>query len=86
MVCGSFINFKNGRKNVTLFAFGCPSYYIQTWAQFGGGHGGCVPLLFMRGVYNMPSLHHFFFSGFVFGEVPKIKVTFATFCVKCFSC
>jgi len=22
----------------------------------------------------------------VFGEVPKTKVTFATFCVKCLSC
>jgi len=27
----------------------------------------------------------FFSLGFVFGEVSKIKVTFATFCVKSFS-
>jgi len=55
------------------------------WAQFGGGHGGSVPLTFSGGGYNMPCPHHFFSSGFVFGEVPKIKVTFATFCVMCFS-
>jgi len=28
----------------------------------------------------------FFFLGFVFGEVSKIKVMFVTFCVKSFSC
>jgi len=61
---------------------------LQPWAQFGGGHGGrgtCPPHFFRWGE-NMPCPPHFFSSDFVFGEVPKIKVTFATFCVTCFSC
>ena len=46
--------------------------YVQSWAQFGGGHGGCV-------------LPTFFSLGFIFGEVSKIKVMFVTFCLKSFS-
>jgi len=42
------------------------------WAQFGGGHGG----------HKMPCPPTFFSSGFVFGEVPKIKVMFVMSCVK----
>ena len=44
-----------------------------TWAQFGGGRGGRVPL-------------SFFSLDFVFGEVSKTKVMFVTFCMKSFSC
>jgi len=29
LVCGRFINFRNGRKILTLLTFGCPSY--ETW-------------------------------------------------------
>jgi len=55
-------------------------------AVLWGARGTCHPHFFRWGGYNMTCLPHFFFSGFVFGEVPKIIVTFATFCVKCFSC
>jgi len=55
------------------------------WAQFGGGLGGRVPPRFQVEGYNMPHPPTFFSSDFVF-EVPKIKVTFVTFCLKCFSC
>jgi len=44
-----------------------------------------TPLFQVAGIQYAMS-PHFFSSGFVFGEVPKIKVTFVTFCVKCFSC
>jgi len=53
-------------------------------AIWWGTQGTCV-LHFFRGGYNMPYPPHFFSSGFIFGEVPKIQVTFDTFCVECFS-
>jgi len=34
--------------------------------------GDMSPPLFEVGGYNMPCPPHFFFSGFVFGKVPKI--------------
>jgi len=40
----------------------CP---VPPWAQFGGGH-------------NMPCPPTFLSTGFVYGEVPKIKVMFVT--------
>jgi len=42
---------------------------VWPWAQFGGGR---VPSTFSGG-YNMPCPLHFFSSGFIFGEVPKIS-------------
>ena len=34
MVCGRFVNFRNGRKNFTLLTFGCPSH--QQWRNTFG--------------------------------------------------
>ena len=53
-----------------------------TWAQFGGGHGRVPPLFQTEGGHKMPCPPTFFSIGFVFGEVPKIKVMFVTSCVK----
>ena len=58
---------------------------LDLWAQFGGGHGGRVPPLFQTGGHNMACPPTFVSLGFVFGEVSKIKVMFATFCAKSFS-
>jgi len=54
-------------------------------ASWWGTRGTCPPTFSGGGIQYAIS-PHFFCSGFIFGEVPKIKVTFATFCVKCFSC
>ena len=51
-----------------------------------GDTGDVSPHFFRWGGHSMRCSPHFFSSGFVFGEVPKTKVTFATFCVKCLSC
>jgi len=60
----------------------------ETWAQFGGGHGGRVPPTFSyRGdiICHVPPT--FFSLGFAFGEVSNIKVMkvmFVTFRMKRF--
>ena len=67
----------------------CNCYMIDTWsawswAQFGRGHGRRVPQFFRWGniICYVPLLFLFRFCIIV----PKIKLTFATFCVKCFPC
>jgi len=59
---------------------------MQSWAQFGGGHGGSVPPFFQTGGHNMPCPPTFFSLRFAFGEVQKTKVILVTFCAKSFSC
>jgi len=60
--------------------------HLRPWAQFAGGHGGSAPHFFRRRGQNMLCPPTFFSSGFVCGELSKIKVMFVTFCVMSFSC
>ena len=55
-------------------------------AIWWGTRGTCPPRFLKRWGYIMPCSPTIFSLGFVFGEVSKIRVTFVTFCVKCFSC
>jgi len=50
------------------------------------GDTGAVFPTISGGGYIICHVPPLFSSGFIFGEVQKIKVTFATFCVKCFVC
>jgi len=76
----------NGAVLISFMSYLTTSPMLQSWAQFGGGHGGRVPPFLRRGGHNVPCPPHVFSLGFVFGEVSKIKVIFVTFCMKRFSC
>ena len=55
-------------------------------AIWWGTRGTCPPHFLSREGHNMPCPPTFFSLGFVFAEVPQIKVMFVTFCVKSFTC
>ena len=58
-------------------------YYVTSMGAIRWGtRGTCFPHFFRRGGHNMPCLPTFFSTGFVFGEIPNIKVMFVTSCVK----
>jgi len=64
--------------------------HILCYEFFTLDHGrnlvGDVSPAFSGGGDIISHVPHFFSSDFAFGEVPKIKVMLATFCVKPFSC